>query len=229
MRQSASVSFHPPGFLKHTPAQTRTKKTLATCHSEGPVKRARVFFSARVGPRNLLRCSSRGRRPSDANSQQTEFPLILLRLLRLYFLHRHLLGNIQRLLRGNFNVRLHAGSFPIRLRDRIDWPREWHPDHEVIVDPMWAYWMRATTSGLADDRCPLQVLEVVSELLGAGKRSLRGQYEHWLACHPFSRHVFKRPILLSRIRFAVVHIIQMCRLVKEIGGDICHHLWIAAS
>src|SRR5215470_2325483 len=181
MRQSASVSFHPPGFLKHTPAQTRTRKTLATCHSEGPVKRARVFFSARVagvpstravfsrvgvgvGPRNLLRCSSRGRRPSDANSQQTEFPLILLRLLCLYFLHRHLLRHIQRLLCGNFHVRLHAGSFPVRLGDRIDWPREWHADHEVIVNAMWAYRMRAAAGCLADDRCPLQILEVISEL-----------------------------------------------------------------
>jgi hypothetical protein len=33
------------------------KDSLKRCHSEAPVKLARVFFSARVGPRNLLRCS----------------------------------------------------------------------------------------------------------------------------------------------------------------------------
>ena len=31
------------------------RRNLTTCHPEVPVKRARVFISARVGPRDLLR------------------------------------------------------------------------------------------------------------------------------------------------------------------------------
>ena len=34
---------------------TEKNKNLTTCHPEVPVKRARVFFSAIVGPRDLLR------------------------------------------------------------------------------------------------------------------------------------------------------------------------------
>src|SRR5207253_7743545 len=63
---------------------------------------------------------------------------------------------------------LTSGSTPVPsqlvFRNGVYCLREWHADHEVIVDSMAGNRMRTASRGLPDDRRALQVLEVVAEL-----------------------------------------------------------------
>src|SRR4051812_24064471 len=81
---------------------------------------------------------------------------------------------------GHLGVRLDTDALPVRLRDRIDRPRERDADHEVIVDAPAAHGMRAAPRRLADDGCALEHLEVVGELLAAREGVARGEDEHRL-------------------------------------------------
>ena len=48
-------------------------------------------------------------------------------------------------------VGLDAGAFPVGFGDGVDGASERDADHEVVVDAMAIDWMRATSSGFADD------------------------------------------------------------------------------
>src|SRR5258708_22247990 len=101
---------------------------------------------------------------SDIESRRT--------LFRAQFLDSELVSRCQRLGRGNLHVGLDTRSFPVGFGDLIDRPRGRNADDEVIIDPLASDRMRSATSRLPNNRGALQILQIVTELLGAGERSL---------------------------------------------------------
>src|SRR3954468_7808858 len=97
---------------------------------------------------------------------------------RWLFVRRQLLGRGQSIARRHPHVRLDARALPVGLRDRIDRAGEWDADHEMLIDALAIDRMGAAARGLADDRRALEALEVVRELLGAGKGALRREDVH---------------------------------------------------
>jgi hypothetical protein len=85
----------------------------------------------------------------------------------------------------------------------------------VIVDAVRGDRMRTAAGGLADDRGPLEVFQVVGELLRPGEGALGGQHEDWLAAAELlAGHVGARPELFRLVLFSVVEIIQVSPFVE---------------
>src|SRR5258708_34757831 len=89
--------------------------------------------------------------------------------------------------------------------------------------------MGAAPGGFADDGGAFQVLEVVAELLGAGKSFLGGQDVGGLAIQALSRDVGQSPILMGHIALALPEIVQVGGAGKEVGGNEGDHLGVAAA
>src|SRR5690349_1806977 len=99
----------------------------------------------------------------------------------------------------------------------------------MIVDAVAGNRVSTTAGGLADNCGPLQVLQIVSELFGAGEGAFGGEHEYRLAAEPLSGHVGARPKLLRLVFFSIVEIVQVSPLFKEVTRDVGDHLRIAAA
>src|SRR5216684_1575403 len=82
---------------------------------------------------------------------------------------RQLLCCLQRIRGLHFYIRLHARSFPVGSRDRIDHLYPWNTDQEVIVDSMRHSYMPATRARLAHNHGAFEHLQVVAKHLGGGE------------------------------------------------------------
>src|SRR5258708_34204185 len=89
----------------------------------------------------------------------------------------------------------------------------------MIINPMPAYRMCAASRRLTHKRGAFQHLQVVAELLRAGESRGRGQHISWLVHQVVSRNGWQCPRLLRCIFPAVVHVIQVRRMVEQVGGD----------
>src|SRR4051794_23150291 len=87
----------------------------------------------------------------------------------------------QRLRLWHADIRRDTGALPVRPANRVDRPTDWDVRTYMRCNREAADWMRAAAGDLADDRRALQVLEIVGELLSAGKGVVAGQHIHRLA------------------------------------------------
>ncbi len=123
-----------------------------------------------------------------------------------------------------------AAPFPVGLGDRVLRPEEGHHHHEATVEADRLHRMGAAAGGLADDGGPLQVLEVVGELLGSREGLRAGQ--------DVDRQVLREALagdggrgggLPDHLAVAIHHAIEERRLVKQVAGEVGDHLWRAAT
>jgi len=79
------------------------------------------------------------------------------------------------------NIGLHANTFPIRASDWIDWPPAWHI-HDELVSKRYGPLRdsRRPPVTLTDNRCALEHLEIVRQLLSTGEGSGRREDEYGL-------------------------------------------------
>ena len=79
--------------------------------------------------------------------------------------------------------------------------------------------MGAAAGRLADDGGPLQVLHVVGEFLGPGKRARAGQDVKVGVDRLGPGNVGQGPVVLGHIGLPVIEIVEVGRLTEEIGAD----------
>jgi hypothetical protein len=84
-------------------------------------------------------------------------------------LHGRQVCNLQRLVCRSLDVGLDSRSLPVRLACRMDRAAGWYEGAKMIAQAPPAARVRASAGRFADDRRPLQVLQVVGKLLRRGK------------------------------------------------------------
>src|SRR5579859_1290012 len=147
---------------------------------------------------NLLESLAKSRNMAATNGAS----LFLVGRFRGQFFSGKLLCGGQSIGGGNFYVRLNSGAFPVRVRDGIDGASKGHANPEMLGDAVAAHGMCATAGGLANDGRALESLQVISELLSAGKGLLGSQNKRGLAIQTLARHIGKCPILVRDVALA---------------------------
>ena len=73
-----------------------------------------------------------------------------------------------------------------------------------------------TTSGLANDRCTLQIFQIVGEFLGAGEGSFSRQYEYGFCAETLSGHILVVQNSSVLFSFPIVEVIEVSAVVEKV-------------
>ncbi len=131
---------------------------------------------------------------------------------------------LQRQRSVHLHVRLDAGPLPVRLRDRVDGAPVRRPHGEMRVDAPGPAGMGAPARRLAHDRGPLEILEVVGELLGGRERApAREHVDRPFLPVPPALHVRRGPELARLVALAHVEVVQVHDVVEQVARDQADH------
>src|SRR6266496_1800007 len=128
---------------------------------------------------------------------------------------------------ADLHIWLHACSFPVTLRNRVDWPAKGDSNREVISGRHTSHGMGAATGSFAHDGRALLRLQIKCKFLPTGKGVVRSEYIDRLIDKAWARNPGKGPVLVSLIVVSAGQIVDMCWLPKQVRDDEIDHIGIA--
>ena len=129
------------------------------------------------------------------------------------------MGDLERLLCRHLHIGDHSSPLPIGPRNRVDGPARRYPHPEMLSDRVAPSWVGPAACGLADQRCTLEILEIVAKLLRPQESMCAGEDIHRPGLVTSTWNIGQGPVLLRAVTLTPVQIVEMGWLREEVARE----------